>query len=61
MGRYKVDIAGIKTSSLKTLTNEEMKELFIKMHEGDTVCKDTLVNGIATITIDRFKNTYGCY
>ena len=36
MGRYKVDIAGIKTSSLKTLTNEEMKELFIKMHEGDT-------------------------
>lgn len=45
MGRYKVDIAGIKTSSLKTLTNEEMKELFIKMHEGDTLCKDTLVNG----------------
>ena len=45
MGRYKVDIAGIKTSSLKTLTNEEMKELFIKMHEGDTLCKDALVNG----------------
>ena len=45
MGRYKVDIAGIKTSSLKTLTNVEMKELFIKMHEGDTLCKDTLVNG----------------
>lgn len=45
MGRYKVDIAGIKTSSLKVLSNEEMKDLFIKMQEGDTLAKDTLVNG----------------
>ena len=45
MGRYKVDIAGIKTSSLKTLTNEEMRELFIKMYDGDTLSKDALING----------------
>ena len=45
MGRYKVDIAGIKTSSLKTLTNEQMKELFIKMQSGDTTCKEILING----------------
>ena len=45
MGRYKVDIAGIKTSSLKTLTNEEMRKLFIKMHDGDTLSKDALING----------------
>ena len=32
MGRYKVDIAGIKTSSLKTLTNEEMKEYFMQRY-----------------------------
>ena len=45
MGRYKVDIAGIKTSSLKTLTNEQMKELFIKMQSGDSSCKEILING----------------
>ena len=45
MGRYKVDIAGIKTSDLKVLSNEEMKDLFIKMQAGDTLAKDTIVNG----------------
>lgn len=45
MGRYKVDIAGIKTSDLKVLSNEEMKDLFIKMQAGDTLAKDKIVNG----------------
>ena len=30
MARYKVEICGINTSSLKALSNEENKELFTK-------------------------------
>ena len=45
MGRYKVDIAGIKTSDLKVISNEEMKSLFVKMQAGDTLAKETIING----------------
>ena len=45
MGRYRVDIAGIKTSDLKVISNEEMKSLFIKMQAGDTLAKETIING----------------
>lgn len=45
MGRYKVDIAGIKTSDLKVISNEEMKSLFIKMQAGDDLAKETIING----------------
>ena len=45
MGRYKVDIAGIKTSDLKVISNEEMKNLFIKMQAGDALAKETIING----------------
>lgn len=45
MGRYKVDIAGIKTSDLKVISNEEMKSMFIKMQAGDALAKETIING----------------
>ena len=45
MGRYKVDIAGIKTSDLKVISNEEMKSLFVKMQAGDTLAKEAIING----------------
>lgn len=34
MSRYKVEISGITTSSLRVLSNEEMKELFLKLQAG---------------------------
>lgn len=45
MSRYKVDICGINTSTLKALTNEENYELFQKMHDGDPFARDDLING----------------
>ena len=39
MAKYKVDISGISTSSLKPLTNAQNLELFQKMHEGAPICK----------------------
>ena len=35
MSRYKVEISGINTAQLKVLTNAEMKELFVKLQQGD--------------------------
>ena len=45
MANNKVLISGVQTSELKVLTNEEMIELFKKMHNGDTFARNDLVNG----------------
>lgn len=41
----KVEICGVNTSKLKTLSSEEMHELLIKAQNGDTLARDELVNG----------------
>lgn len=45
MAKHKVEICGINTASIKVLTNDEMKILFIKMQSGDLFAKDELING----------------
>ena len=45
MSTYKVDITGIKTSELKSLTHEENVALFKALQSGDSTAKDKLVNG----------------
>ena len=45
MAKYKVDISGINTSSLKPLTNAQNLELFQKMKEGVPFARDDLING----------------
>lgn len=59
MTRHKVEICGVDTSKLPVLTNEEMRELFKKMHEGDLSARETLVNGnlrLVLSVIQRFHN-----
>ena len=46
MSRYKVDICGINTSTLKALTNKENYELFIKMKAGDPFARDDLIKSM---------------
>jgi RNA polymerase sporulation-specific sigma factor len=41
----RVEIANVNTSKLQTLTQEETKELFRKMKEGDTEAREKLING----------------
>lgn len=41
----KVEIANVNTSKLQVLTQEETKELFRKMHEGDKDAREKLING----------------
>ena len=55
MAKYKVDISGINTSSLKSLTNEQNLELFKKMQEGDPFARDDLINGNLKLVLSILK------
>lgn len=52
---YKVNITGLDTSKLTTLTSEETIELFNKFHEGDMNSKDILVNGNLKLVLSLLK------
>lgn len=41
----RVEIANVNTSKLQLLSQEETKELFKKMHEGDNEAREKLING----------------
>lgn len=60
MTRHKVEICGVDTSKLPVLTNEEMRELFIKVQqEDDLSAREQLVNGnlrLVLSVIQRFNN-----
>ena len=55
MSKYKVDICGINTTNLKSLTNEENIALFKKMHEGDIFARDDLINGNLKLVLSLLK------
>ena len=55
MARYKVDICGINTSSLKVLSNEENYELFKKMQDGDPFARDEIINGNLKLVLSILK------
>lgn len=41
----RVEIANTNTSKLKVLTNQENKELFLRMKEGDESAREELISG----------------
>ncbi len=55
MAKNKVEITGIKTSSLKVLTNEEQIELFNKMKNNDSKARDELINGNLKLVLSILK------
>ncbi|MBA1333705.1 MAG: RNA polymerase sporulation specific sigma factor SigG [Firmicutes bacterium] len=55
----KVEICGVNTSKLPVLTNEEMRELFKKMHDGDKSAREKFIRGnlrLVLSVIQRFNN-----
>ncbi len=59
MSKYKVDICGINTNNLKVLTNEENILLFKKMHSGDKLAREDLINGnlkLVLAILKKFNN-----
>ena len=55
MAKYKVDISGINTSSLKPLTNEQNLELFKKIEIVDLFARDDLINGNLKLVLSILK------
>lgn len=55
----KVEICGVNTSRLPVIPGSKMKELFIKMRNGDEKAREKLVNGnlrLVLSVIQRFNN-----
>lgn len=55
MARHKVDISGVNTADIKTLSNDDMIFLFKKMHDGDGCAKDELINGNLKLVLSILK------
>ena len=59
MSRNKVEICGVDTSKLPLLKNEEMRQLFKELQEGNLSAREKLVNGnlrLVLSVIQRFNN-----
>ncbi len=59
MTRNKVEICGVDTSKLPVLKNNEMRELFEQLQNGDISAREKLVNGnlrLVLSVIQRFNN-----
>jgi len=59
MRANKVEICGINTSKLKTLSSSEKRELLIKAHSGDVNARNKLINGnlkLVLSVVQRFGN-----
>ena len=59
MAKYKVEITGVNTSNLKVLSNEEQMLLFQKMHEGDSLAKEELINGNLKLVLSVLRKFRG--
>lgn len=55
MYNKKVEIPGINTGTLKTLSNDEMTRLFIEMKNGSKEAKDKLVEGNLKLVLSILK------
>ena len=55
MARHKVEIANVNTANIKVLTNEEMKELFLKMKMGDENARKELIEGNLKLVLSILK------
>lgn len=55
MARHKVEITGVNTANIKVLTNEETKELFKKMKDGDPFAREDLINGNLKLVLSILK------
>ena len=52
---HKVEIANVNTANINVLTNEEMKELFLKMQMGDENARKELIEGNLKLVLSILK------
>lgn len=56
---YKVEITGVDTSKLVTLSNEEMNSLLLKIKDGDSVAREKMINGNLKLILSVMKKFNG--
>lgn len=59
MMMHKVEICGVNTSKLPTLTNDQKKALFTRIHKGDLTAREEFIHGnlrLVLSVIQRFSN-----
>ena len=56
---HKVEITGVDTSKLKTLTSEEMTELLLKIKEGDLSAREKMIQGNLKLVLSVLKKFNG--
>ena len=59
MSRHKVEICGVNTANMKVLTNEENKELFQKLKEGDPFAREDLISGNLKLVLSILRKFNG--
>ena len=60
MAMYKVEICGVNTSKLPLLTDDEKKQLFAKIQNGDKEAREQFIKGnlrLVLSIIQRFSNS----
>ncbi len=60
MAMYKVEICGVNTAKLPLLTDEEKKELFVKIRKGDKKAREQFIKGnlrLVLSIIQRFQSS----
>lgn len=55
IAKHKVDITGINTSEINVLNEDEKKELFIKLKNGDKFARDKLAEGNLKLVLSILK------
>jgi len=55
MARHKVEITGVNTANIKVLSNDETRELFLKMKNGDPFAREDLINGNLKLVLSILK------
>ena len=58
MARHKVEICGVNTANIKVLSNEETKQLFIDMKNGDSFARDKLIESNLKLVLSILKKFY---
>ena len=58
MSKYQVEISGINTSDLITLSYDEMKKLFIKMKMGDSYARELLIDCNLKLVLSILRKFY---
>lgn len=58
MKKNKVEITGVDTNKLESLTVEEMENYFIKYQKGDMLAREVLINGNLKLVLSILKRFY---